>query len=360
MLKRDLKKTEQVNLCRKFVYYSVPKLFVAMEDQLGILEQANGKWRVDVKLNETEPQCISVDPFDPDRLYCGTLGQGLWLTDDSGKTWRQTGKEVIHPRVTSVAVSETEKRDGFGVVYVGTEPSVLYRSEDGGETWQKPAELTDLPSAKTWRFPPKPDTHHVRYISADPIHPGRIYLAIEAGALIRSYDGGRTWKDRVEGGPYDTHTLTTNHNAPGRLYSAAGDGYFESHDYGDSWRTLGSGLRHHYLYSVAVLPNDPDVVLVSASPAPWSAYNSENAESYVYRKTRGQDWKQIRAGLPQSNGTTVSALAVNPGTAAEFYVANNMGIYRSGDAGLSWEKLAISWPASFYGRHVWSVAPVGE
>ena len=54
--------------------------------------------------------------------------------------------------------------------------------------------------------------------------PDYVFVAIEAGALVRSLDGGRTWIDRVEQGPYDTHTLGTHQKAPKRLYSSAGDG----------------------------------------------------------------------------------------------------------------------------------------
>ena len=54
---------------------------------------------------------------------------------------------------------------------------------------------------------------------------------------MRTFDGGRTWCDRVRGGPYDTHTAVTHPLALGRIYSAAGDGYFESTDAGDSWRS---------------------------------------------------------------------------------------------------------------------------
>jgi len=52
----------------------------------------------------------------------------------------------------------------------------------------------------------------------------RVFVAIEAGALVRTFDGGRIWRDRVRGGPYDTHTALTHPLAPGRIYSAAGDG----------------------------------------------------------------------------------------------------------------------------------------
>jgi hypothetical protein len=57
---------------------------------------------------------------------------------------------------------------------------------------------------------------------------GYVFDAIEAGALVQSHDGGKTWIDKVDLGPYDTHVLATHQKIPKRLYSSAGDGYFES------------------------------------------------------------------------------------------------------------------------------------
>ena len=101
----------------------------------------------------------------------------------------------------------------------------------------------------------------------------RVFVAIEAGALVRTFDGGRIWPDRVRGGPYDTHTALTPPLAPGRIYSAAGDGYFESTDAADSWSSPEEGLKHRYLVGVAVDPADPDTVIVSATDDPGSAYS---------------------------------------------------------------------------------------
>src|SRR5439155_19240349 len=81
-----------------------------------------------------------------------------------------------------------------------------------------------LPSEQTCRFPARLATHSVRWIEPDPTVPGRVFVAIEAGALVRTLDGGQTWMERVRGGPYDTHTAATHPLGPGRVYSAAGDG----------------------------------------------------------------------------------------------------------------------------------------
>jgi len=106
--------------------------------------------------------------------------------------------------VTAVAVGHAGQADGFGIVYAGTEPSAVFRSDTGGDSSVDLAGLRALPSADTWSFPPRPHTHHVRWIEADASVADRLFVAIEAGALVRTLDGGRTWLDRVRGGPYDT------------------------------------------------------------------------------------------------------------------------------------------------------------
>ena len=172
----------------------------------------------------------------------------------------------------------------------------------------------------------------------------RVFVAIEAGALVRTFDGGRTWRDRVRGGPYDTHTAVTHPLAPGRIYSAAGDGYFESTDAGDSWRSPEDGLKHLYLVGVAVDPADPDTVIVSATDGPGSAYWPRSAEAYVYRKTGLKRWEQAMSGLPEAKGTTASRFATHAGEPGVIYAANNRGLFRSDDAGRSWKALDLPWP----------------
>jgi photosystem II stability/assembly factor-like uncharacterized protein len=156
----------------------------------------------------------------------------------------------------------------------------------------------------------------VRWIESDVNIPDYVFVAIEAGALVQSHDGGRTWIDRVEQGPYDTHTLGTHQKAPKRLYSSAGDGYFESFDYGKSWNMPEAGLKHHYLYGLAVDPADPNTIVVSASQSARQAHSIERANSLVYRRSIENDgegeWKAISNGLPQSEGTIIAVLAANP------------------------------------------------
>ncbi len=315
------------------------RLLVAMEDRL-LLVQADGT--VEEHLTGKDVSCVAVDAARPLRAYAGTDGEGVWRSDDGGRSWRPAGDDLRGRDVTAVAVGPPGAR-GEGILYAGTEPSALFRSQDGGDTWEEQTAMQALPSASTWSFPPRPETHHVRWIAPDPMVAGRLFVAIEAGALIRSPDGGRTWEDKTRGSPYDTHALALHSRAPGRLYSAAGDGYFESSDGGDTWTRPRAGLEHSYLVSVAVHPEDPETVLVSASPGPWTAYSSPGAESYVYRRNGGR-WEAIGQGVPDAHDTTVSTLTASRSEPGTVFAANNRGIFTSRDFGLSWKRLDIPWP----------------
>jgi photosystem II stability/assembly factor-like uncharacterized protein len=358
---------------------------IAMEDSVIMIESSKTGWKkVRESLRGIHPQCVTFDPNNPNHAYCGTLGGGLWKTDDSGQSWDSIGKDTMSSSdVMSVSVSSPERggggkndNNGFNTVYAGTEPSAFYRSDDEGETWNRMNSLNDLKSSSSWSFPPRPWTSHVRWIESDKTKPGYVYAAIEAGALVQSHDGGRTWIDRVQGGPYDTHTLATHKKVPGRLYSAAGDGYFESYDYGQNWKRLVAGLSDYdYLFSLAVDSGNPQTVIVSASQWPAKAYSLEDAESVVYRKTSSspvkdtddnnsndkEEWKLASDGLPKPTGTLISVLAANPRIAGTFYAANNRGIFCSPDSGSSWKMLdGMQWPKEYLSQHPWDLAVIED
>ena len=317
-------------------------------------------WSVEHHLSGSSAACVAVDPETATRVYCGTLGRGVWHSDDAGRSWEPAGPGVSHALVTSIAASPTEGGDDYAVVYAGTEPSALFRSTDGGASWSESSGLRSLPSAPTWSFPPRPETHHVRWIEPDPVATGRLFVAIEAGALLRTPDGGRTWEDRVPGGPYDTHTAATHRLAPDRVYSAAGDGYFESANAGRTWTRRMDGLRHHYLVGVAVDPEEPDTVIVSAAEGPHSAYSPRHAETHIYRRAARGAWRPATEGLPDPEGTTVSHFAGHPDEPGVLYAANNRGVYRTADAGRTWAALEIPWPPGALAGGVAAIAALPE
>jgi photosystem II stability/assembly factor-like uncharacterized protein len=314
------------------------------------------EWTATERLVGRDLQCVAASPERPDRAFVGTVESGVHRTSDGGDTWERVAPG-IDDRVTSLAVSAHDP----DTVWAGTEPSAVYRSTDGGDSWEPLPPLTDLPSESSWAFPPRPHTHHVRWLESDPHDPERLYVAIEAGALVRTADaltaaagdgadGTETWQDRPDGARYDNHTLATHPDAEGRLYTAAGDGYAQSEDGGDTWEYPQSDLDHGYVWGLAVPRSDPDTVVVSAASGARSAHSVSAAEAYVYRTTdagRGEstEWHRAMDGLPEPEGTVRSLLAAAGGRV--LFALNNRGLYRSADAGAPWERVPLAWPDAY-------------
>jgi photosystem II stability/assembly factor-like uncharacterized protein len=88
-----------------------------MQDSLLLLESSKTGWNTHESLKGTHPQSVTFDPRNPNRTYCGTFGDGLWKSDDGGQTWDRIAKEAISSNdVTSVSVSRIEQGNR---VYVG-------------------------------------------------------------------------------------------------------------------------------------------------------------------------------------------------------------------------------------------------
>lgn len=308
-------------------------LLVATRDRLLVVDPDSGAVAEAADLAGRRLTCLAADPLAPGRAWCGTSGDGLWRSDDGGRSWSVAG--LAGEEITAVAASPAEA----GRVWVGTEPSALWRSADGGGSWQPAPGLAELPSSSEWSFPPRPDTHHVRWIACHPTDPGRLWLAIEAGALVTTPDGGATWHDRVPDGPYDTHELAIHPDRPQTLRVAAGDGWYESPDAGATWRSPDDGLEVDYLRSVAIDPGDPDTLVVSAASHPHKAYVAGLSDGRLFRRQGGGRWERVRHGWPDPPRTIAPLLAAGrePG---ELWAADERGVHRSRDGGRRWEEVA--------------------
>ncbi len=330
-------------------------MYIATGDALAVVNQRNGRWEADLHLNDRPTQCVAADPLRPEVVYCGTFGEGLFRSRDAGTSWQPVGDGIRYREVMAVAVSALEHVGGYGVVWAGTEPSDLFRSEDGGDAWQERPSFLQLPSVPTWFFPPRPWTHHIRWIAPDPNVEGRLFIGIELGGVLRSLDDGLTWEDRKPGSEHDAHTLRTHRLAPGRVYEAAGGGYAETFDGGSSWQQFDEGLRWRYLWGLAVDPGDPEIVVTSASPSARQAHalSGAGAEARICRRAGREPWQEIRDGLPEPEGTPAYVLAANQAEPGVFYAAPHPGgVYRSADTGLTWSQLDVVWPDGYQPRDI--------
>lgn len=178
--------------------------------------------QAETHLAGSSARCIAADPADPRRFTSGPWTAAF----TSARTPRNVASSRPRDRRPSSAVSgrsPSHRGAGISVVYAGTEPSNLDRSEDGGQSWQSLPALHELPSEPRWSFPPRPWTHHVRTIALHPTDEDWLAVGIELGGVMRSID----YNPQAHS---DAHQLLTHRVAPERLYEAAGQGIARSED----------------------------------------------------------------------------------------------------------------------------------
>ena len=242
--------------------------------------------------------------------------------------------KLPEPAVFSLAVSAAD-----GAVYAGTEPSRLFRSDDGGESWSELDALLELPSQPSWSFPPRPWTSHVRWIAPSPHDPGLLLVGIELGGLMRSSDGGQSWQDHRPGAQRDVHSLAWHPHTPGRAYEAGGGGAAFSTDAGESWQPADEGLDRHYSWSVTVDPSDPDCWYVSASTGPYAAHGRGDPQARIYRRRDGEPWRPLTGGLPEPLPAMPYALLATDGRLVAGLADGQL--WESPDRGDSWTAMRL-------------------
>ena len=294
---------------------------------------------------------IAADRSHPGCAYATTWSSGLWRTVDDGASWRPCGRDLDGHQLTRVSVSPST-----GEVYVGTEPSALYKSEDRGRRFVELGALHDLPSRPEWSFPPRPGTSHVWTIAISPVDPQELHVGIELGGIVSSFDGGRTWRDRQPGADYDCHTLRMHREVPHRLYEAGGACYCRSEDPRSTWERDLDGIPEdlRYFYSMAVDPGNPETVLMTAARDPFHGhYNSNASDAWgtAYGRHSGAPWQPLDGGFPSEPGTPMGWFATDDRTAGMFvYVTPRAHVHRSTNGGRSWQP--VPWDGDGDGRRI--------
>jgi hypothetical protein len=307
-------------------------VFAASGTDLLELARDGDRFVAEKLLEGVGAQCIATLPGDPTIVYCGCRGGGLWVSHDGGREFERSA--LPEEDVFSVAVSAAD-----GAVYAGSEPSRLYRSRDRGESWEELSGLLEIPSAPSWSFPPRPWTSHVRWIAPSPHDAELLLVGIELGGLMRSDDDGASFSDHRPGAVRDVHCLDWHPSQPGRAYEAGGGGAAWSSDWGQSWQAADEGRDRHYVWALAVDPDEPGRWFVSASPGPFEAHGRGSAEAFIYR-FEGGAWHALGGGLPEPLDSLPYALRVEDGS---LYAGLGDGhLYQSGDRGDSWHDVPIA------------------
>lgn len=299
------------------------------------------------------------------RLFAGTHGnKGFWASDDDGRTWRQLKNGLTSDHVYTIAV---QYRGDRTVLFVGTEPAMLFRSDDLGESFTELPAMKDVPDTDKWRFPPPPHIAHVKQVCFHPTKPETYFVCIEQGALLKTIDDGKSWvelhgyeqPDMDIKFRHDAHRVVQPLDRPSDVYFCAGEGLYVSHDEGATWLQLQSRFdRIGYPDALFLDPRDQRTLYMGgAGEAPEEWRNTRNALAGVIRtRDGGRTWDELKNGLPAPVRGNIEAVAHHH---AGDYLAIVAGtatgeVYLSDDAGESWSCIASGLPPiSKAGHYRW-------
>lgn len=301
------------------------------------------EWSVDMALADQDVRCLAADPVHPRIVYAGTQGAGVLRSDNGGKTWRPSG--LAEHMVKSLAVSRTAP----DTIYAGTKPALLSVSRDGGTTWHGLEGFRSIRSRWLWFSPAEtPFTAYVQALALAPDDVGVIIAGIEAGAVVRSADGGKTWSGHRRGALRDCHSLAYHPSHSGWVYEGGGTGtgVAISRDAGVTWTQPSAGLDWHYGWAVAADCTHPEVWYASVAPSPWKAHSAGKAQAAIFRATDGAAWQKLSSGLPEPLTAMSYALLADPVVSGRVYAGLGNGeVWHSVDYGDTWRKLPLDLPA---------------
>jgi hypothetical protein len=308
------------------------------------VEMTTGQWELEPILPDQDVRCLEANQCRPGNLYAGTQGNGVLRSDDYGKTWQVAGLEG--KVVKSLASSQFEP----DTLYAGSKPAAIYVSRDGGGNWIELESFQNIPGRWFWMSPAeRPFKAYVQSIGLSPEDPHVIVAGIEAGAVVRSVDGGVTWSGHLKGTVRDCHSLTFHYSDGDWVYEAGGGGAAFSRDGGASWTQPRKGLDRRYGWACAADPGKPEVWYVSASPSfSWKHFQPTGhvdgqADTYIFRKVGGAGWEKLAGGLPQPLDYMAYALVTDPGNSGHLYAGLSSGdVWFSVDFGDTWEKLPLN------------------
>ena len=317
-------------------------------------------------------------PADPNRLYAsqssGWFGQMIQRSDDGGATWEPVGNGFAylgipgthqwydgtpHPwKFARVWHLEPSPADP-DTVYAGVEDAALFRSADGGKTWEELAGLRGHTTGSSWQ--PGAGGLCLHTILIDPSHPQRMFVAISAAGAFRSDDSGKTWQPinrglRSEGIPdpeaevgHCVHRIAMHPSRPNVLFMQKHWDVMRSDDSGSSWHEVSGNLPSDFGFPIDVHAHEPETIYVIPIKSD-SEHFPPDGKLRVYRsRTGGNEWEALTNGLPQRDcyvNVLRDAMAVDSLDSCGIYFGTTGGqVYASSDAGDSWAPIVRDLPA---------------
>jgi photosystem II stability/assembly factor-like uncharacterized protein len=291
------------------------------------------------------------------------FGPAVWKSTDHGHSWTHSSQGLAYaPGEAPIkAVWSLAHTAAAGALYVGVEPAGLFRSRDGGDTFEHVRGLSEHPTRGEWQ--PGGGGLILHHLVAHPEDARQLWVAISAAGVFHTADGGETWTPRNRGTRSDyapeehrypefgqcVHSLVMAPGEPELLYQQNHCGMYRSEDGGRSWHSIEAGLPSSFGFPAAAHPRDPNTLYLVPLNGDQAGRYMPDGKAAVWRtRDRGETWQALRTGLPQENvffNVLRQAMATDRLEPAGVYFGTNGGaFYASADEGESWRCLAEHLP----------------
>jgi photosystem II stability/assembly factor-like uncharacterized protein len=294
-------------------------------------------------------------------------GATVFASADRLATWTQSSAGLAYAADAEPIATIWSIEQVNGDLYAGVEPAGLFRSTDGGATWEHVSGLTEHPTRPDWQ--PGGGGLCLHTIVGHPDDASRMWVGISAVGVFETRDGGASWATRNTGvravgapDPYPefgqcVHKMVMASGAPDRLYQQNHSGVYRSQDGGVNWEDANAGLPSTFGFPMAAHPRDPGTAWVVPLNGDDRGRFMPDGAAAVWRTRDGAStWQRLSGGLPQENafvGVLREAMSVDTLEPAGVYVGTSSGeLWASPDEGERWTSIASRLPA------IWSVDAV--
>ncbi|MFJ3933201.1 WD40/YVTN/BNR-like repeat-containing protein [Streptomyces sp. NPDC090029] len=290
-------------------------------------------------------------------------GPSVFHSDDLGRTWTEPEHPAVRfPKDTGASLERVWQLHPSAaeadVVYAGTEPAALFRSEDRGESFALVRPLWEHPTRSDWV--PGGGGEALHTVLTDPRDADAVTVAVSTAGVFRSRDRGASWEPSNRGvsavflpDPAPefgqcVHKIARDAGDLDRLYLQNHWGVYRSDDAGATWTDIGGGLPSDFGFAVAGHPHRPDTAYVFPITADSDRVPAERRCRVFRTGDAGASWEPLGTGLPQGDhfGTVLrDALCTDDADPAGVYFGNRNGeVYASADDGDTWQRLLAHLP----------------
>ncbi len=317
-------------------------------------------------------------PADPDRVYAsqssGWFGQVIQRSNDGGQTWEPVGNRFVYDGVagTHQWYDGTAHPWEFArvwhlepsladpdTVFAGVQDAALFRSTDGGMSWNEMTGLRAHRTAPSWQ--PGAGGLCLHTILLDPANAARMFIAISAAGAFRTDDGGATWTPINKGLKSDhlpdqtaevghcVHRLAMHRTRPAVLFMQKHWDIMRSDNAGDAWQEVSGNLPTDFGFAIGVHAHEPETVFVVPIKSDAEHYPPDGRLRVYRSRSGGHEWEALSHGLPQSDcyvNVLRGAMAVDSLDSCGVYFGTTGGqVYASTDSGDSWAPIVHDLPA---------------